>query len=489
MPSMGMDGANARARFPQHLFDNLAEPSPDHGLAERAAEAFPSRFLGMSAKTGLHEAQTRFIGQLTAILGIGGLIAPGAILACLGGLSLVLFTAIIAYRLALALFGSSRAYLLTDPASLSLLLPKYTILIALKDEAACMPQLSDSLMSLEYPRHLLDVKLLLETGDAATKDAIHAQIWPEGTEVLVLPPGRPQTKPRALNYGLARAQGAFVTVYDAEDRPNPGQLMEAARRFAWDPDLACVQAPLAGSVRFGSWLSRHWALEYAIQFNRLMPALARLGMPIPLGGTSNHFRRTALLATGGWDAWNVTEDADLGLRFARLGKKIGVIAPSTVELPPQRLGVWIGQRSRWLKGFVQTWLVLMREPVTAAREMGVLRFVSMQLTLGASILSALLHLPWLVWCAFCLVSPDARVSLVSWTMLLISYAVGAVTALTVPSNTFAVRMRDLLTFPLYWPLQFIAMMRALYSLAKRPHYWVKTPREMLPTPADGQNGN
>jgi cellulose synthase/poly-beta-1,6-N-acetylglucosamine synthase-like glycosyltransferase len=477
---MGIDGASARARFPQHLFDDLAEPLPDMRLAERAAEAFPSRFLGMSAKTGLDEAQSRVLGRIATIVGIWALLAPGLVLAGASLLSLMIFIVIITYRVALAMIGDSQDYLLTDPASLSLLLPVYTVLIALKDEAPCMPQLSDSLMSLEYPRHLLDVKLLLEAGDEATKDAIHAQIWPEGTEVLVLPPGNPQTKPRALNYGLARARGAFVTVYDAEDRPNPGQLIEAARRFAWDPDLACVQAPLVGNVRFGSWLSRQWALEYAIQFTRLMPALARLDMPIPLGGTSNHFRRKALLTSGGWDAWNVTEDADLGLRLARLGKKIGVIAPSTVELPPQRLRVWIGQRSRWLKGFVQTWLVLMRDPASAMREMGVLRFVSMQLTLGASILSALVHLPWLVWCAICLVSPNASLSLASWTMLGVSYAAGAVTALTVPSSTFAVRIRDLVTLPLYWPLQFIAMVRALYSLARRPHYWVKTPRDAVP---------
>lgn len=173
---MGGDAASARERFPQHLFDDLAEPPPDVRLAERAAEAFPSRFQGMSAKTGLDEAQSRFVGRSAATLGILGLFAPGLILTGLGTLSLVIFVLIIAYRLALAIFGDSRAYLLTDPASLSLLLPVYTILIALKDEAACMPQLSDSLMSLEYPRHLLDVKLLLEAGDDATKDAIHAQI-------------------------------------------------------------------------------------------------------------------------------------------------------------------------------------------------------------------------------------------------------------------------------------------------------------------------
>ena len=474
---MGAEGVEARDRFPLHLFDDLAEPKPDSRIAESAAEAFPARFLGMSAKTGLSQGQARSGVRFFTAMGLFGLFEPGILLAVAGTIGIGVFALIMVYRLALILFGPSSVVLLTNPASLSLLLPTYTILIALKDEAACMPQLANSLMSLEYPRRLLDVKLLLEEGDDETKSAIHAQIWPEGTELLVLPPGKPQTKPRALNYGLARAKGAFVTVYDAEDRPNPGQLIDAVRRFAWDPDLACVQAPLSGYVRGGSWLARHWALEYAIQFNRLMPALARLRMPIPLGGTSNHFRETTLQAVGGWDAWNVTEDADLGLRLARLGKKVDVIAPSTVETPPQQLGVWVGQRSRWLKGFVQTWLVLMRNPLTAIREMGIPGFLSMQLTLGASILSALVHLPWLVWCLICLLSPAVNVSTISWAMLVAAYAVGAISALTVPSASFAVRLRDVLTIPFYWPLQFIAMSRALYSLFRRPHFWVKTPHD------------
>jgi len=174
----------------------------------------------------------------------------------------------------------------------------------------------------------------------------------------------------------------------------------------------------------------------------------------------------------------VTEDADLGLRFARLGKKVDVIAPPTVETPPQQLDVWVGQRSRWLKGFIQTWLVLMRYPSTAIKEMGVLGFISMQLTLGASILSALVHLPWLVWCAVCLLVPDANMGSVSLGMLAASYAVGVIAALTVPTSSFAVRLRDILTIPFYWPLQFFALMRALYSLSRRPHFWVKTPHDM-----------
>ncbi|MFT5774722.1 glycosyltransferase family 2 protein [Hyphomonas sp.] len=190
--------------------------------------------------------------------------------------------------------------------------------------------------------------------------------------------GLPRTKPRALNYGLARARGAYVVVYDAEDRPDPRQLREAVAAFVrgvGTSRLACVQAPLVGMPEGGGWLSAQWALEYAIQFGRILPALARLGLPIALGGTSNHFNRARLIEAGGWDAWNVTEDADLGLRLARRGARVGMIAPPTLEAPPEQMGVWLAQRSRWLKGLLQTWLVLMRTLAASLREMGLAGFV------------------------------------------------------------------------------------------------------------------
>lgn len=261
--------------------------------------------------------------------------------------------------------------------------PVYTLLIALKDEAETAPQLAAAIRALDYPADRLDIKLLIETGDASTRHALRAQRWPAGTELLVVPPGLPRTKPRALNYGLARARGTFVVVYDAEDRPDPDQLKAAVRAFAAaGPELACVQAPLVGDAA-GGWIAGQWALEYAVQFGRLLPGQARLGLPIALGGTSNHFRRGALLRAGGWDAWNVTEDADLGLRLARAGLRVGMIRPPTLEAPPDGLLVWVNQRSRWLKGFVQTWLVVMRRPRAAMREMGLAGFAAMQLTLGA----------------------------------------------------------------------------------------------------------
>ena len=456
--------------------EGLAEPRPDSARAHEAANGFPDRFADMSARSGLTGWQRQTARQIFCVLGIGGLVAPGLVWNGLGLAGLVLFCAILFYRFALVLYGRGREPE-AEYASSAEFLPVYTLLIALKDEAAVVPQLARHICGFDYPQDRLDVKLLIETGDESTRDAIRAQVWPDGTELLVLPPGMPRTKPRALNYGLSRARGTFITVYDAEDRPSPVQLIAAVRQFSREPSLACVQAPLVGMPKTQTWLAQHWALEYAIQFNRIMPALARLGAPIALGGTSNHFRRSALEEVGGWDAWNVTEDADLGLRFARQGMRVGVITPPTLEAPPERFHIWQGQRSRWLKGFLQTWLVLMRRPVSAVREMGLAGFVSMQLTLGASILSAFTHLPWLIWCLICVASPALNLGPLSWSILVATYGMGAVSAWLVPRGVMRVRFVDVLTLPLYWPLQSVAMARAVYSLIKTPHYWVKTPHE------------
>lgn len=227
---------------------------------------------------------------------------------------------------------------------------------------------------------------------AAKRAALLAEDWPAVTELLNVPPGLPRTKPRALNYGLAQAVGEFVFVYDAEDRPSPDQLKAVVRAFRTaGHELAIVQAPLVGEGA-QSWIGGKWALEYTVQFGRLLPAQALLGLPVMLGGTSNHFRR-ALEISGGWDAWNVTEDAELGLRLARSGQWVGMIRPPTLETPPGSMMVCINQRSRWLKGLIQTWLVLLRRPGQAARELGIDRLLAAQLTLGAAILSALVHGP------------------------------------------------------------------------------------------------
>jgi cellulose synthase/poly-beta-1,6-N-acetylglucosamine synthase-like glycosyltransferase len=244
-------------------------------------------------------------------------------------------------------------------------------MVALYREAAVAEQLISSLKRLDWPAVLLDIKLVCEADDHETITALNALALGPCFEIVEVPPCNPRTKPKALTYALAAARGEYLAIYDAEDRPHPQQLREAYARFQTSPaEVACLQAPLIITNAKESWISALFSLEYSGLFRGLLPMLAGSRMPLPLGGTSNHFRTETLLAVGGWDPFNVTEDADLGLRLYRLGYRADVIVRQTLEDAPTAIRVWMAQRSRWFKGWLQTWLVLMRHPRRLARQMG-----------------------------------------------------------------------------------------------------------------------
>ncbi|MGZ9113356.1 MAG: glycosyltransferase family 2 protein, partial [Brevundimonas sp.] len=271
--------------------------------------------------------------------------------------------------------------------------PRYTVVAALYQEAEVISQLIDRLSRLDYPADRLQGLLVLEAHDHDTIAAALATPQPDWLEVFVVPAGKPQTKPRALNCALAHATGDLLTVYDAEDEPDPLQLREAAARFAADPTgrLACLQAPLRIRRSWTSdaspFLDRQFAAEYASLFETALPGIARLGLPFPLGGTSNHFRTDVLSAVEGWDSWNVTEDADLGFRLWRQGWRLGVMSRPTWETPPGGLDNWLPQRTRWLKGYMQTWGVHTRQPW----RLGWRGAAALIMTVGAGLASAALH--------------------------------------------------------------------------------------------------
>ena len=357
--------------------------------------------------------------------------------------------------------------------------PRYTVMAALHDEAAVVPQLIRNLSRIDYPRHQLEAFLVLEAHDRATLDAAQATPRPDWLRILVVPPGSPQTKPRALNHALSFATGEFVTIYDAEDAPDPGQLREAAARFAVAPSLGCLQAPLrirrggAGLTRF---LDRQFAFEYAALFEVNLPGMAYLNLPFPLGGTSNHVRTAALRAAGGWDAHNVTEDADLGFRLWSAGWRLGVLNSPTWETPPGGLERWLPQRTRWLKGYMQTWGVHTRAPLTLGRR----GLLSLVMTLGAAIISAACHAPTLAWIASALLvglhagmAPDAP--LASFAVL----AVGIIAAwmgCAVGARRAGLdyRLTDMLAAPAYWSLLSLAFVHAVWRLIVAPYAWDKT---------------
>jgi cellulose synthase/poly-beta-1,6-N-acetylglucosamine synthase-like glycosyltransferase len=357
--------------------------------------------------------------------------------------------------------------------------PRYTILAALHDEAAVVPQLIRNLSRIDYPRRQLEGFLVLEAHDRATLEAAQAAPRPDWLRILVVPAGSPQTKPRALNHALSSATGEFVTIYDAEDAPDPGQLREAAARFADSPKLGCLQAPLrirrSGSSLTG-FLDRQFAFEYAALFEVNLPGMACLNLPFPLGGTSNHLRTSALRAAGGWDAYNVTEDADLGFRLWSAGWRLGVLNSPTWEPPPGCLERWLPQRTRWLKGYMQTWGVHTRAPLALGRR-GMLALI---MTLGTAIVSAACHAPTLAWIASALMvglhagmAPEAP--LASFAVL----AVGTIAAwmgCAVGARRAGLnyKLTDMLAAPAYWSLLSLAFVHAVWRLIVAPHVWDKT---------------
>jgi cellulose synthase/poly-beta-1,6-N-acetylglucosamine synthase-like glycosyltransferase len=377
-------------------------------------------------------------------------------------------------------------------------LPVYTVLVPLFRETRILRQLRRALLSIDYPHHLLDIKLVIERDDLDMRRALARFPLPSHMEVILVPPVGPRTKPKALNYALAFARGELLTIYDAEDVPEPDQLRRAAAMFAVaPPSLACLQAELSFYNPDENWLARQFTAEYAWLFGRLLPALAKLRLPILLGGTSNHFRTSVLRQVGAWDAYNVTEDADLGIRLARFGFDVGVLKSRTYEEANCRIRNWMSQRSRWLKGWMQTWLVHMRNPARLAREIGIASFCSTQALLLGVIISALFHPLFLGLVAVSissggLLSPAADLAQtvatgVSLAVLVSGYG-ASILATALGLRQLGIRgwMGTLLTMPLYWLLISAASWLALWQLLVAPFHWNKTEHGLSPGQLDFQ---
>jgi len=425
----------------------------------------------------LSAAAPSSLGQLLFMIALGfgaasGLmLAPFATLTLLHALAVWGFAGLAIVRLTAALTPLPVARL----SPRSDVLPMWTVLVALYEEADVVASLVAALDRLDWPTDRLDILLLVEADDLSTQHAIARLNLSKPYRVLVVPFGQPRTKPRALNVGLAFARGQFVTVYDAEDRPSPAQLRaaHAALTDPKQPKQACVQSPLTIHNAQEGWLTAQFALEYAIQFQIIVPALVRLGWPVPLGGTSNHFRCDVLRKIGGWDPYNVTEDADLGIRLMRSGWKTGYIRPETLEEAPPRLRAWLRQRSRWLKGHAQTLGVHTRYPLTLLHEIGPWPMFGFIVTLGGTVVSALLHGPLALGAVLAtmlgvLPRDDTAVLLLGIGS---SWVAGAVATYRMGYHS---HWAAALTMPLYWPFQTLAAVKALHGLVTKPFEWDKT---------------
>ena len=436
------------------------------------------------------------------------------------GVVTLIYLITIAFRLLALLVGGGRGLrhdVLMEPSGGW---PMYTVLVPLYRERAVAENILKALESIDYPRDRLDVKFLLEADDEETLPALHAENVPAWAEIVIVPPGQPKTKPRACNHGLARARGDLLVVYDAEDRPDSDQLKQAALAFAHlntsDPKVVCLQAQLAYHNHDQNLLTRWFALEYNVWFRRYLPGLVRLGAPIPLGGTSNHFRIAALRQVGGWDPFNVTEDCDLGVRLYMNHWRTRTLDSTTFEEANSQVGNWLRQRSRWIKGYFVTHLVWCRRPLWLLWHLnpwGTFCFLS---SVGAFAALALLNLAlwtlsaaqllclgidmargkhliellatrdlaherwsWPIW--FAGHSEDPTAALLSQIFCIAAVVMLAGNLLFILINLISGHRPGqkglwwaALLSPFYWLLISLAAIKAIWQLVTKPHFWEKT---------------
>ena len=459
-------------------------------VAQEAAGGLEQADPALSAHAGLSNGQLACIGLLAFGAPPFGALQPHALAALCAIVLYAAFAASVALRFAaLAAGAPARAPAPLDEGEL----PVYSIIAPLYREAKVAARLIDALDAIDYPRSKLDIKIVIERDDLETLRALAQMRLASRYDVIVAPPGAPATKPRALNVALPFARGDLIVIYDAEDSPAPDQLRRAAARFCEDPTVDCLQARLVVDNIDDSWLTRLFAMEYAALFDIVNPGLATLGAPIALGGTSNHFRADALRRVGGWDAWNVTEDADLGLRLARFGRRVGTLDSDTYEEAPATFANWFSQRRRWLKGWMQTLAVHTREPRRLFRELGAARaLAALALMLGAAV-GGLLGPALGTYALWRGLAGDLFAAQTTFQ------AVGNALALALMGSGFlaiaipivlALRgrglqrlYRSLPLLPLYYCLVSIAAWAALIDLALWPFHWPKTEHGLARTSA------
>ncbi|MDO8997057.1 MAG: glycosyltransferase family 2 protein [Sediminibacterium sp.] len=363
-------------------------------------------------------------------------------------------------------------------------LPVYTILLPVYKEDKLIRKLIWNLRSLDYPRGKLDVKLLIEEDDDKTLNAVRNLDFPANFETIVVPFHMPKTKPKACNYGLFFCKGIYLTIYDAEDVPDSDQLKKVVALFRKLPkDYVVLQGALNYFNKNENLLTRMFTLEYSYWFDYMLPGLQSLDVPIPLGGTSNHFKLDKLKELGGWDPFNVTEDADLGVRVFEKRYKVGVVNSTTLEEANNEPFNWIRQRSRWIKGYMQTLLVHMRNPIRLVNKIGWRGFFGFNFFVGFTPITFLLYPVllgfYIIYIIFDL--QTVRVLFPDWVLYISIFNFVAGNTLMIYVNMLAVfkrRFYELILFalvnPFYWLMHSIAAYKGLWQLIYKPFYWEKT---------------
>ena len=466
-----------------------AMTSQEHEWLESSLHTLRRRAPAMSAHTVFSKRQLTLVAVVGLLVAACTVVSPVLTARLATAVATVAYALSLGYRLILVRRGirGDNVVKVTDEQAKAIAdddLPVYTVLVPAYHEPEVIGKVMDAVSRLVYPPDRLDVRLLLEADDEETIEAARSVDSAVALTIVLVPASEPRTKPKACNYGLHSAVGDLVTIFDAEDRPEPLQLRRAVvalRRLGGA--YACVQAQLGYFNGRQNVITRWFAVEYGTWFRFLLPGLVSVGAPIPLGGTSNHFRTDVLRAVGAWDAFNVTEDADLGIRLARLGFSVGVLESVTLEEANSDFVNWVKQRSRWYKGYLQTWLVHMREPRLVHRELGWRGGVGLHLFVAGTPVMALINpVFWMLsimW--FCRHPAFIHMVFPSWIFYIgfTCFVIGNAAVIYVNMLTTRVMgeprlLASTLIVPLYWVMMSAAAAKAAFQLAWNPFYWEKT---------------
>jgi cellulose synthase/poly-beta-1,6-N-acetylglucosamine synthase-like glycosyltransferase len=459
-------------------------------LSHRAVYQLAERNPELSAQQVFTPAQVIFVYVLLTALMLGLALAPIATLIALNVVMSLFYLGNFLFKGVLVSIGGARSADKDESVAIAARmlrdedLPVFTVLVPMFREAKMLPVLARALRALDYPLGKLDIKLVLEANDHETIDAA-SKLGLEGVfEIIRVPPSHPQTKPKACNFALQFARGEFLVIYDAEDRPEPDQLRKVVATFRQSsPNTACLQCRLSYFNAGENWLTRMFTLDYALWFDQMLPGLERLNVPIPLGGTSNHFKIDVLRELHAWDPFNVTEDADLGVRLTQKGYRVGVVDSTTFEEASCHTGNWIRQRSRWMKGYMQTFLVHTRRPLHLIRTIGPLGFLGFVFFIGGTVLAGLLNpvfwLLYVVWLiaatnGFDPIFPQLLLFLCLFNLLAGNGAFIFLHMLAPIRRGWLNLIPYSLTALGYWVMISIAAYRGLWQLLRNPFYWEKT---------------
>ena len=362
--------------------------------------------------------------------------------------------------------------------------PSYVIQVPLYHEGNAIPHLIESLGNLDYPKDRLTIQLLVEADDQETQAALDKVGVSPPFQIVDIPVSYPRTKPKACNVGLAVAKSDYLVIYDAEDRPDPDQLKKAVIAFSQCADnIACLQAKLNFYNTKRNFLTRCFTAEYAMWFDLCLPGLDALRAPIPLGGTSNHFRLEVLKQLKGWDEYNVTEDCDLGLRLFAQGWQTRILDSMTWEEACPKLRWWIKQRSRWVKGYMQTYLVHTRNLTGLTKKLGVANSFHFHLLVGGSVLAQLLStFYWILVCVWIFKRPEVIgaffpgpiFAMAAFCLFVGNFAFVYTCAIACQRRGLGHVMRYTPIMPLYWIIMSLAAWKGALQLIWNPHFWEKT---------------